>query len=54
LQSAINELDSLENDPLIYTETIPRKSYATVSYLVALVMTLLLIIVKTLEARIHD
>jgi len=51
LQSAIDELDGLENAPLIYSDIIPRKSYASACYIVALLMLLLLITVKSLEAR---
>ncbi len=51
LQSAINELDALENAPLVYSELIPKKSYRTTCFIFSLCMVLFLITVKTLEAR---
>jgi mxaC protein len=50
LQSAINELDALENAPLVYSELIPKKSYRTTCFIFSLCMVLFLITVKTLEA----
>lgn len=51
LQAAISELDKLESATLVYQELIPRKSYADVCYLIALLSVLVLCGVKALEAR---
>lgn len=51
LQAAISELDALESAPLTYKELIPRKRYARLCYLIALLSVLILSSVKALEAR---
>ncbi|EEF79879.1 MxaC protein [Methylophaga thiooxydans] len=51
LQAAIHELDELESLPLVYQEKIPRQPLAPVFYFIALLCTLLLVAVKSLEKK---
>ncbi|EMR12405.1 MxaC protein [Methylophaga lonarensis MPL] len=51
LQAAIDQLDELENRPLLYQEIIPRSDLSDIFYLIALFCVFLLSLVKALEAK---
>jgi mxaC protein len=51
LQKAIFQLNKLESSPLVYQELIPKKSFVSLCYFIALLSVLALIGVKLLEAK---
>ncbi|MEK8029769.1 vWA domain-containing protein [Ideonella sp. DXS29W] len=51
LQKAIDDLDRLEKQPIVYHDTEPRRDLAPVAYGVALACVLLLITARRLEVR---
>lgn len=51
LQKAIEEIEKLENKPLVYEETVPRQSLAPWFYSAAVVGLLLLAVVRVIEIR---
>lgn len=49
---ALEELDALEQSPLVYTEEIPRSDLAVIAYSVSLISTLLLLLSLLIERQI--
>lgn len=51
LQEAIDDINRLENRPLVYEEHLPRHDLRTICYALALVCLALLGVAKLLEVR---
>jgi len=51
LKDSIAEIDRLENKPLVYQETTPRHSLSNLVYAIALLLMLMLLPIRWMEAR---